>query len=111
MESPSKRERVVAFNLPVQTAEELIRKRAKITANVILGTHAKERSAERGITKEDVLRVLRTGWMNGEPERTDRGEWKCKMVRRIVGNRQAGVVTVILHEEKLFVKTVEWEDL
>jgi len=33
------------------------------------------------------------------------------MIRGIKGNREVGVVTVILLDDRLFVKTVEWEDL
>ncbi|MCK5746646.1 MAG: DUF4258 domain-containing protein [Oricola sp.] len=102
---------VVLFRLPPARAEATIRGRAKVSANVILGKHAKERAAERGIYKEDILRVLRTGWIKGEPEKTELGEWKCKMIRGIKGNREVGVVTVILLDDRLFVKTVEWEDL
>jgi hypothetical protein len=46
-----------------------------------------------------------------QPTRTERNEWKCKVVKQLKGNREAGAVTIILHNGKLFVKTVEWEDL
>jgi len=39
------------------------------------------------------------------------GEWKCKMVANIKGNRDVGVATLVVNGQRLFVKTVEWEDL
>jgi hypothetical protein len=41
---------------------------------------------------------------------TEGGEWQCKIVKHIRGGRDAGVVTIILHDGRLFLKTVEWED-
>ncbi len=33
------------------------------------------------------------------------------MVHKIKGAREAGVITIILTNGRLFIKTVEWEDL
>jgi len=66
---------------------------------------------ERGIYDVAVLEILRLGTIDGNPEITERKEWKCKMVKRIRGAREAGVITIILHNGRLFIKTVEWEDL
>ena len=92
-------------------AERRIRAIAADSGKVILGDHAVERMAERDIFDFDVLRILRDGSIRGDPERTPRGEWKCKMVMRLRGGRDAGVVTIILRDDRLFVKTVEWEDV
>lgn len=82
------------------------------SANVILSNHAIDRMAERDIIDVEVFRILRNGALSGEPEQTPKGEWKLKLVMRLRGNRDAGVVTIILHgNRKLLVKTVEWEDL
>jgi len=70
-----------------------------------------ERMSERGIFALDVLRILRTGWVDDEPEQTGSGEWKCKITLDIKRGRTAGVVTIIMHNDMLFVKTVEWEDI
>lgn len=67
--------------------------------------------AEREIFDVDVLRVLRSGYVDEPPEQTAKNEWKCKVTLKIRGGRTAGVVTIILQSGKLFVKTVEWEDL
>lgn len=82
-----------------------------MSENVILGMHARERMEEREILDVDVFRILRNGHIDEAPELTDRQEWKCKVTLKIRGGRTAGVITVILHNGKLFVKTVEWENL
>lgn len=97
--------------LSAANAERLVKRRAQVSENVIVGDHARKRMSERDIDIDDVLRVLRTGSVDASPTRTDQGEWQCKMVKRIKGTRSVGVVTIILHKEKLFLKTVEWEDL
>jgi hypothetical protein len=92
-------------------AEKRIREIAKVTDNVVFGDHARARMAEREILDVDVLKVLRTGFVDEQPELTEFNEWKCKITLKIRGGRTAGVVTIILHSGKLFVKTVEWEDM
>lgn len=58
-----------------------------------------------------LLKVLRSGTVEEGPSETEFGELKVKMVLRIRGSREAGVITIILEGHRLFVKTVEWEDL
>lgn len=77
---------------------------------MIFGDHARERMLEREITDIDVFRVLRTGGIVDAPEPAEPGEWKCKIVQRVRGGREVGVVAIILLGKKLFIKTVEWED-
>jgi hypothetical protein len=91
---------------------EIIRSLADETKHVILSDHARERMAERDIDDIDVMRVLRRGRIRGEiePGRSN-GEWKVKVVDKIKGAREAGVVTLVVREKTLFIKTVEWEDL
>lgn len=104
--------RVVQFRpLPSQLLA-MVRTAAADSANVKFGMHALERMEERGITTLDALRVLRQGDLKGGIEAgTQRGEWKCKIVRQIKGSREIGVVTVVMSSGRLFIKTVEWEDL
>lgn len=92
-------------------AERAIRHAAARSENVILGNHARMRMREREIDDLDVLRVLRTGGLVGNPEAAEQGKWKCKMVQRGKGGRDIGVVVIILRDGRLFVKTVEWEDV
>ena len=102
---------LIPMRLTAAVAEKRIREIAEKSENVIFGNHARERMKEREIFDVDVLRVLRQGHIEEAPELTERNEWKCKSTLKIRGTRTAGVVTIILHNGKLFIKTVEWEDL
>lgn len=66
----------------------------------------------RDITDRMMFDVLRTGFLTGliEPG-AHPGEWKAKMCKQIKGQREVGVVTIVINMQRLFVKTVEWEDL
>ncbi|MFQ5970703.1 MAG: DUF4258 domain-containing protein [Alphaproteobacteria bacterium] len=98
-------------NLRADQAEELVHQRARDTSNIGWHPHALERQDERAITTVEVLRILRTGHVEGEPELLDHGDWKVIMTKRMPGTREAGVVTVIFREgERLYVRTVEWMD-
>jgi hypothetical protein len=91
-------------------AERVIRERAKTTANVVFSEHAFVRIKQRSIVQEDVYWILETGTVEGSPAREE-GAWKAIVVRRMPGEREAGVVTLFVREnEDLFVKTVEWMD-
>jgi|SRR4051812_25711252 hypothetical protein len=103
---------VTPMRLTAAIAQARIQAAAKVTANVKLSFHAREQMATREIFDVDVFRVLRTGFVDNPPEQTEfEGEWKCKITLKIRGGRTAGVVVIILPNGKLFVKTVEWEDL
>lgn len=67
---------------------------------------------ERGISDSDVSRVLAKGEIKGVISSGNRqGEWKCKIVATVKGSREVGVVTILMLNSRLFIKTVEWEDL
>lgn len=99
------------FRLTVSEAQRRIHQAAQRTECVIFGDHALERMVERGITDAQVFEVLRTGQVIEAPTPAEVGEWKCKVVKQLRGGREIGVITIILKNGKLFVKTVEWEDL
>jgi hypothetical protein len=104
--------KVATFRLTPAIAEKRIREIAAVTGKIKWSFHALERMEEREIHDVDVLRILRDGMISGAPEETPRGrEWKCKMVRKLRGTREAGVVVIILKTDGLLIKTVEWEDL
>ena len=110
MDKPPKTATVSNYRLTPAVAEKRIKALAIQSENIGWGLHALDRMIQRGIYDVDALRVMRQGFCDGNPERTERGEWKAKMVRRMVGAREIGVVVVILKSNRLFVKTVEWED-
>jgi len=98
--------------MTAQRAELIIKGLAKESKSVRFSEHALERMEERDISLADVTRVLCNGYIEGAPEKGKKAnEWKCKMVRHARGNREIGVITIIIREEFLFIKTVEWEDL
>jgi hypothetical protein len=102
---------VTNYRLTPGEATRRIRQTAGKTENVIIGQHALERMEERGITDAQVYEVLRKGLVTEPPALNELGEWKCKIVKQLRGGREAGVVTIILKSGRLFVKTVEWEDV
>ena len=91
-------------------AERVVRERAEDSGKVFFGEHAWVRIEERGITRADALAILRRGFIDGEPKRTENGEWQVIITRRLNRSRSGGVVTVILESDGLFVKTVMWMD-
>jgi len=104
--------KVVRYRLTPALAERRIKQIASVSAHIRWSFHALQRMEEREIYDVDVLRVLRDGVISGEPEETPtKGEWKCKMVRKLRGTREAGVVAIILRNDGLLIKTVEWEDV
>lgn len=74
-------------------------------------THAEGRLELRDITDKMMFEVLRTGYVKGPVELgKNPGEIKVKMCKKMKGLRDVGVVTIVVNSERLFIKTVEWED-
>ena len=96
--------------LSAKEAQDLIRETAKDSGNVILGSHARRRMNERSIDSPDVMRILCNGYVDDLPIKNEHGEWQCKVTLKLRGQRTAGAITIILLDERLFIKTVEWED-
>src|SRR5690349_14013826 len=103
---PSATAKIYPFQLRAEMAKKLIRGIEQDTAKVIIGSHVKESIEEREVSDIEIYRLLQTGHCFDEPVLTEYNEWKCKMTKKIKGNREAGVVTIILHDWYLFVKTV-----
>jgi len=83
---------------PAHRLAAVVRFLASDTDRIEWAEHAHERMAECDLTIRDALRVSR------------QGEWQCKVVFPIRGSREVGVAMVVIEGERLFVKTVEWED-
>jgi hypothetical protein len=102
----------VAFRVRPETIRDLIHKLALNTKNIKWSRHAEDRMYERGISDKFAVDVMRYGSPKGEIEPgRSRGEWKVKMVYRVKGQREVGVVVITVREACLYVKTVEWEDM
>jgi hypothetical protein len=108
---PPPHQPVTNFRLTPGMAEQRVRATAKDSDNVIFSEHALERMEERGFDDIQVLEILRTGMVTEQPTLTEFKEWKCKIEKKLRGGREAGAVVIILQNAKLFIKTVEWEDL
>jgi hypothetical protein len=95
----------------VHSLMAVIRKLANDAGAVDWSEHAMDRLYERGITDLDALKVLRNGDNEGRiTAGQSKAEWQCKVICEIERGRTAGVVTVVLQDRRLFIKTVEWED-
>jgi Domain of unknown function (DUF4258) len=102
----------VPFKPRPETLRDLVHRLASDTDNISWSTHAQERMYERGLTDKMAIEVLQKGDCKGEVEAGAKpGEWKLKLVRRVKGKREAGVVVLTVRNARLFVKTAEWEDL
>lgn len=108
---------VVGFRPRPSELEKTIRRLAVDPDNVrwrskLYEMHADKRQGERDIYDDMMFDVLRTGYLTGEIEPgINPGEWKAKMCKAMRGRREVGVVTIVINMQRLFVKTVEWEDL
>jgi hypothetical protein len=91
-----------------------VRQLAQDTSNILWSQHALDQLEGRVITDKEALGVLRRGDIVGPivaGKNTD--EWTCKVcfpVEHNGGTREVGVVTIVKNLERLFVKTVEWEN-
>lgn len=109
--SEAKPSKQADFRPRPETIRDLIYRLAANTRNIAWSTHALERMTERDITDRVAVEVLRTGTLEGPIEPgANPGEWKTKMVKEVRGRREVGVVVITIRNEKLLVKTAEWED-
>lgn len=74
--------------------------------------HSEMRMAERGFDVFDIYDALGHGQIDGPIEAGKKeGEWKVKVAHVPEGaSRRMGVVTIVVKEQRLLIKTVEWED-
>jgi hypothetical protein len=105
-------DQVVALVPSARTIEALVHQLAKSTENISWSDHALERMEERDISDVVAVEVLRRGTSEGAIEQGKNvGEWKIKMTMPVKGRREVGVVVLTVRNARLYVKTVEWEDL
>ncbi len=108
--------KIVVSKPRVSDLEQIVHDLAKDSRNVrwsakTYETHAESRMVWRDITDRMMFEVLRTGSIRGNVELgRNPGEFKVKMVKQMKGRREVGVVTIVINNQKLFIKTVEWED-
>jgi len=110
---PNQQPEIVELRPKPGDLEQTVHRLAEDSSNVSWSNHAIDQMLDRSISDLQALKVLRTGLIDLddiEPGKNP-GEWKCKMVANIKGNRDVGVATLVVNGQRLFVKTVEWEDL
>ena len=85
-------------------------KRIACSDGAAFSRNAWDRIDGREISDLDAIRVLKFGSLKGKIEAGENaGEWKAEMTLPRNGGRVMGVVTLLLRNERLFIKTVEWE--
>lgn len=104
--------RVVQFAPRPHEFQTRVREMAQNTSKVFWSAHARERMDERDIPIRIALSVIREGIIMGpiEPGRSA-GEWKAKITKNVPGRRDVGVVVLLIRDDHIRVKTVEWEDM
>lgn len=107
-----RRDNIARFEMRSEVLIARIRALAADSSNIRWSHHARRRMAERDITIRTAMSVLQQGVIVGPVDPGDGvGEWKAKVVRRRKGQRDVGVVAVVIREHSILVKTVEWEDV
>lgn len=92
--------------------ETRIHQIARDSSKVKITFHARERMRERDISIRVALTVIREGTVLGNIVAGEYpGEWKAKIVRNVKGRRDVGAVVLLVRNDFILVKTVEWEDL
>ena len=103
---------VLPLRLRTDHALKQVRQLAAYSSNIDWSVHTLQRMHERDITDSMVVQVLREGDVQGDVIAGKHpGEWKVKIVKAIRGRREIGVVALIMRRSRLFIKTVEWEDM
>lgn len=99
------------MQLSADAAQQEVRKLAATSSNIVWTDHVYEQMGERGIDADDVLTVLRNGYVDDDPERGKRSsDWKVKVSLRLKDRRVAVVVTVIQDGKRLILVTAFWRD-
>lgn len=106
------RDKIIQMRLRREDVVARVRALAR-EGKVAFSDHSYEQMDTRSLNDRIATSILEKGDPKGDVEPgKNAGEWKVKMVDRIKGSRDVGVVTILLgSRELLLVKTVEWEDL
>lgn len=69
------------LKLPLQKrqAQDILLQAAEHSERIIFTNHAEERMHQRGISRTDVIRVLKTGEITEGPGQTPNGDWNIKV--------------------------------
>lgn len=111
MASDEQRPRIVRTVDTAAGAQQRIRNSAKDTALLRWTDHVRFQMAERGLDVDDILAILRTGFVDEQPEPGDGTGVKAKITLRLKVGREASVV-VALNDQRpnLTLVTAFWVD-
>ena len=98
-------ENVVALKGSRQWFQRTVRVLARDSANVVVGRHAGQRMALRDIALDEVLRVLRCGSCDEDPQPGHGSDWRARVVGSATG-REIVVAIAVTAQRKLVVVTV-----
>lgn len=105
---------VCKFKLTAAAAQQRVRQLADESAHttaLVWTDHIKEQMESRDIDSDAVLRILRKGDIETEPEEGNKpGDWKIKVTHKMATGRVAAVVAAITRDGHLVLITTEWED-
>ncbi|EGQ7650489.1 TPA: DUF4258 domain-containing protein [Vibrio alginolyticus] len=103
------------FPLTSASAKKVINELASNhTSRVFIGSHARERMEQRGVTRMQIFQVLfqvlgnKHSRITEAPHQTPRGDWKCNLQGMAAGEIVEVVVSLKRHEDdpSAFVVTV-----
>jgi len=66
-------------NLTEQKARQILNEVIQNSINVKFSKHALVRMLERGVSRPQVIKVLKRGWFDEQPYRTANGNWKMAL--------------------------------
>jgi hypothetical protein len=100
------------MRLGLVEAQDKIHALAEDSKNIHYTHHARLRLRERSFSIRDAETILRKGIIIDEPRRGETGDWSYLV--RYYGlegkKREAACATIILQNDTLLIKTIEWVD-
>lgn len=101
---PEKKDKIVPLRLDAATMQRKVRELAANSGNVFITNHARERMAERDVTRAQVIDCLLAGVViDGPPFKNLHGSWQCTLHKYNAGNE---VNVVVVLEDGVIVITV-----
>ena len=98
---------VIAFHGSRPWFQRTVQERARSSGSVVVVRHAQERMTLRDIALDEVLRVLRCGMCQEDPQPGHGSDWRAKMVGAATG-REIVVVAAVSSADELVVVVTVW---
>jgi len=92
-------------------AQSRVRELAANSKNLVWTDHIYEQMDARSIDADDVLQILRSGYVDEPPTPGNKeDDWKVEIGLRLKSGRVGVVVTVIEKQNRLILVTTFWRD-